>query len=166
MIGVLAQVTSQRIIVVTAPRAARVRAELRRCRVTLLANPSRAKGLSSSVVAGLRKARYSRATLFVPADLAELEARDISRLIRRWRGAGRRVVAHRVPGGPSAPLIFPRFLYPRVQGLSGDRGLRALVAELPRELLTTIELRSATRDVDTPRDLAEARRKAPRRSAR
>ncbi len=159
---VLAQVTRQTIVVVTAPRAARVRAELRGCRVTCLANAGRTKGLATSVVLALRKTRYSRATLLLPADLAELEARDIARLIRRWRGAGRRVVARNIGGRPGAPLILPRFLYPLAQRLSGDVGLRALVAELPVEQRVLVELPSAARDIDTRSDLEHARRRAPR----
>jgi molybdenum cofactor cytidylyltransferase len=161
-IAVLAQVTPQTIVVVTAPRAARLRAELRGCRVSFVVNAGRAGGLSTSVALALRKTRYSRATLFLPADLAELKPRDVSRLIQRWRGTSRRVVARRTAGRPSAPLILPRFLYPLAQRLSGDVGLRALVAELPRELYTLVELPSAARDIDTPGDLEKARRKSPR----
>jgi molybdenum cofactor cytidylyltransferase len=162
MITVLAQVTPQRIVVVTAPHAARLRAELRGFRVGYLANPDRAKGLSTSVVVALRKTRYSRATLFLPADLAELGARDLARLIRRWRGAGRRVVARGIAGRPTAPLILPRFLYRLAQRLSGDVGLRALVAELPPEQYTLVDLPSAARDIDTLQDLKDARHRAPR----
>jgi len=163
-IFVLAQVTRQSIVVVTAPRAARMRAELRGCRVTCIVNANRAQGLATSVVSALHKTRYSRATLFLPADLAELEAKDIARLIRRWRGAGRRVVARKIAGRPGAPLILPRFLYARAERLSGDVGLRALVAELPEEQRVLVEMPSAARDVDTLRDLKDARSKAPRYS--
>jgi molybdenum cofactor cytidylyltransferase len=162
VLSVLALVTPQPIIVVTAPRATRLRADVRGLRVELIANAERAKGLSTSVTAALRKTRYSRATLFLPADLAELSARDIARLIRRWRGAGRRVVARGLAGRPTAPLILPRFLYAQARRLSGDVGLRALVAELRPEQIALLDLPSAVRDIDTPGDLAHARQQAPR----
>jgi molybdenum cofactor cytidylyltransferase len=161
-ISVLAQVTPQAIVVVTAPRAARLRVELRGCRVSFVANRGRGRGLSTSVVVALCRTHYCRATLFVPADLAELDPRDILRLISRWRGARRRVVARNMAGRASTPLILPKFLYPRAQRLVGDVGLRELVAKLPAEQRALVELPSAARDIDTLQDLAEARRKATR----
>ena len=163
-ICVLAQVTRQKIVVVTAERATRVRIELRGRPVSFLANRGRAGGLSTSVARGLRRTRYSGATLFLPADLPDLAPRDIARLISRWRGARRRVVARTTTGRASTPLILPKFLYPQALRLSGDVGLRDLVAALRIEQRTLVELPSAARDIDTPQDLAEARRRAPRRS--
>ena len=142
----------------------RVRMELRGRRVSFLANRGRAAGLSTSVAQGLRRTRHSSATLFLPADLPDLAPRDIARLIFHWRGARRRVVARALAERASTPLILPKFLYPQALRLSGDVGLRDLVAELRIEQRTLVELPSATRDIDTPQDLAEARRRAPRRS--
>jgi molybdenum cofactor cytidylyltransferase len=164
-IAVLSQVTCQSIVVVTAPRAARMRVELRRCRVTFVANHGRARGLSTSVALALRKTRWSAGTLFLPVDFAELAPRDIKRLISRWRGAKRRVAARRISGRPATPLILPKFLYPRARWLIGDIGLRDLVAELHQEQLTLLEISSAAHDIDTAQDLADARRRAPRHLA-
>jgi CTP:molybdopterin cytidylyltransferase MocA len=95
-------------------------------------------------------------------DLAELNARDIDRLIGRWRGSRRRVVARRLDGRASIPLILPRALYPRVREIAGDVGLRNLLAALPANRRTLIELASAERDVDTPQELSAARRRVHR----
>jgi molybdenum cofactor cytidylyltransferase len=161
-LSVLAQLTAQTIIVIIPPRAARMRVELRDCRVSLLENPDRASGLSTSVVLGLRKTRYRSATLFLPADLAELDPRDISRLISRWRGARRQVVARGIAGRASSPLILPKFLYQRALRLVGDIGLREFVANLPVDQRTLVDMPSAARDIDTLQDLTNARRSATR----
>jgi molybdenum cofactor cytidylyltransferase len=161
-IAVLAHLTRQPIVVVTAQRATRVHLELRGRRIAFLANPDRAAGLSTSVVRGLRKARYSSATLLLPADLPDLAPRDIARLISRWRGARRRIVACEMAGRAAAPLILPKFLYGQAQRLCGDVGLRSLVAEIGKEQWILVALPSAGRDIDTPQDLADARRRAPR----
>ena len=161
-IAVLAPFAVKKIIVVTAPRSSRMRVELRGQHVTLVANPARALGLSTSVLRGLRVARFSGATLLLPMDLAELASRDISRLLSRWRSAQRRVTARRLGGRSSTPLILPRWLYPRVAGLAGDVGLRELLAALPADCRTLVDLPSAVRDVDTPQQLAAARRGARR----
>jgi molybdenum cofactor cytidylyltransferase len=150
------------IIVVTPPRNARYAATLRGPSrgVVLVANPQRAKGLASSVRAGLTRSRCSAGVLLLPVDLADLERRDIARLIARWRGARRRVVARGLEGRAATPLILPRWLYPRALESAGDSGLRGLVRRLPHSLLSLVELPSAAFDVDTAAELARARRRA------
>jgi molybdenum cofactor cytidylyltransferase len=152
------------IIVVVPPRAARLRAELRGQRAVLVTNPLRGDGLSSSVRRGLRHARYEAAVLLVPMDLAGLAGRDIARLIARWRGARRRVVARRIGVEAAAPLILPRRLYPRALGIAGDVGLKTLVRHLPPQDIALVSLTSAAFDVDTARDLERARRHTRPRS--
>jgi CTP:molybdopterin cytidylyltransferase MocA len=80
-------------------------------------------------------------------------------LIRRWRGARRRVAARRVDGHAGAPLIVPRWLCARAVSLAGDAGLRELVRRLPRHEVSLTDLPSAELDVDTPQDLERARRR-------
>jgi molybdenum cofactor cytidylyltransferase len=159
-VKVLAPFATNRIIVVIGPRAQRMRVELRGRAIVFVVNPVRVLGLATSVIRGVRASRYSGATLLVPMDLPELDARDLKRLISRWRGARRRVVARRVGERASVPVILPRALYWRVREIAGDVGLRNLLAELPANGRTLIHLPSAERDVDTPRELGDARRRA------
>jgi molybdenum cofactor cytidylyltransferase len=144
-----------------------MRVELRSCSITLVANPANALGLATSVISGVRASRFSGAVLLLPMDLAELKAADLERLISRWSGSRRRVVARRVVArrvGERAgvPLILPRALYPRVREIAGDVGLRNLLAELPANRRILIDLPSAERDVDTPQELGDARRQVHR----
>lgn len=155
---ILAPLARDPVIVVVPPRSCRLRAALRGFRVRFVENPQRAAGLSSSVRCGLRRARYSAAVLLLPADLVELERRDIARLIARWAGARRRVVARRLGTHGAAPLILPHRLIPDALGISGDAGLRELIRRLPAEALALVHMPSAALDVDTPRELALARR--------
>jgi molybdenum cofactor cytidylyltransferase len=158
-VAVLKKVTRRRIIVVVPQRATRIRTELRGYHVFWVANARRSLGLSSSVVSGLRAARCSSGTLFLPVDLPHLSRADIARLASRWCGSKRRVAANSVAGRASTPLILPRFLYGQAQRISGDRGLRELVAGLSPDQRIIVELPSAARDVDTPQDLNDARRR-------
>jgi molybdenum cofactor cytidylyltransferase len=161
-VKVLAPFAANRIIVVTGPRAQRMHSELRGRAIVFVANPKRALGLATSVIRGVRASGSSGATLLVPMDLAELDARDLERLISRWRGSRRRVVARRVDERASVPVILPRALYPRVREIAGDIGLRNLLAALPANRRTLIDMPSAERDVDTPRQLGDARRRVHR----
>jgi CTP:molybdopterin cytidylyltransferase MocA len=140
---------------------------------SFIPNPRRAAGLATSVVLGLRQSRHDAAALLLPVDLAQLESRDLERLATRWRGARRRVVAHRIVTGPThadrgagaaagmagTPLILPRRLFREAVQVTGDRGLRDWLRGLPVQEVNMVPMVSADLDVDTPRDLAEARRR-------
>ena len=156
-VRLLTPLTASAIVVVIPPKATRTRVELRDHRVTFVTNPRRASGLSSSVRRGLTAARSSAAVLLLPVDLAQLKRRDLERMIARWRGARRRVIARRLGKHGGTPLILPRWLYARALGISGDGGLKELVGHLPPENLVLLTLPTAAWDVDTPRDLAHAR---------
>jgi molybdenum cofactor cytidylyltransferase len=148
-----------RLIVVIPPRANRYRLGFDPRRVDFIVNASRQEGLASSVRAGIRRARCSAAVLLLPVDLVELDAVDVARLISRWRGARRRVVARRVGNHAGTPLILPRALYGRSQEVAGDQGLRQWVGLLPPDRVRLVNLASAQMDVDTPQDLERARRR-------
>jgi molybdenum cofactor cytidylyltransferase len=165
-VGLLAPFArSSKIIVVIPPGAARYRIGSHARSVAFIANPTRTAGLSSSVRRGITQARYSAAVLLLPVDLADLQRRDIARLIARWRGARRSVVARWVQARAGTPLILPRWLYARARGLAGDRGLRDLVRGLPNDAVSLVMLPSAESDVDTVRDLERARRRVRARDS-
>src|SRR5882762_2090184 len=161
---VAARLAPAKIVVVIPRHAARYRIEARGVNAVFTANPRRAEGLSSSVRRGIALARYSPALLLLPVDLADLQPRDLARLISRWRAARRCVIARRIGRQEGAaragvPLILPRWLYSRALGVTGDIGLRDLVSGLPAPQRVLLNLPSATLDVDTPQDLRAARRR-------
>jgi molybdenum cofactor cytidylyltransferase len=160
-VALVARLAPARIVLVLPRHTARYRSEVRGFRVTFAPNPDRALGLSSSVRRGLARARYSSAVLLLPVDLAALQARELKRLIARWRGARRRVAASRTGGVPrgGVPLILPRWLYARARDVQGDMGLRELVNGLPPQHRVLLTLASARFDVDTRQDLRAARRR-------
>jgi molybdenum cofactor cytidylyltransferase len=158
-VALLAPFTQSRTVVVVPPRSLRYGVELHGLEAILVANFERGNGLSSSVRRAIARARYSSAILLVPVDLAALSRRDIARLIARWRGARRRVVAARLANRPGTPLILPRWLYARAASITGDVGLRELMARLPAQHVALVSLPSAARDIDTPQDLRDARRR-------
>jgi CTP:molybdopterin cytidylyltransferase MocA len=155
--------------VVVPPRAHRYRIEAQDIGVRFIVNRERADGLSTSVHRGITAARFASAVLIVPMDLAGLTCRDLTRLVHRWRGAPRRLVARRIgssQGRPAdrqdrggAPLILPKRFFGRVREASGDAGLRDLIGTLPPQSVTLIDLPSAELDVDTVDDLHRARRR-------
>ncbi|HEX4152128.1 MAG TPA: NTP transferase domain-containing protein [Steroidobacteraceae bacterium] len=154
----VAPLTTAKVIIVLAPRAARARAELRRERVEIIESRHRARGLSASVRCGLRRAGYSAAVLLLPVDLPCLERRELRRLIIRWRSARRAVVARRLGQRAATPVIVPRRLYLQALKITGDFGLKELVNG-PGGARKLLDVPSAALDVDTPEDLRRARRR-------
>jgi molybdenum cofactor cytidylyltransferase len=161
----VAQLSPSKIVVVLPRRAPRYRIESRGFKVLFAVNERRDQGLSSSVRRGLTEVRYSPAVLLLPVDLATLRQRDMARLVSRWR-ATRRCVIARLVGRPEEapqggiPLVLPRWLYSRAREVVGDQGLREIVNGLAPPHRVLLHLPSAALDVDTPRDLRAARRRA------
>jgi molybdenum cofactor cytidylyltransferase len=153
-----------RCFVVMPPKAPRFREELRGLAVTFLENPGRSEGIASSVRLAIARAPSAAGVLFLPADLPNLRLRELRRLISIWRGAPRRVVARRIGDQWGTPLILPRWLHGKAMLLRGDVGLRGVLAHLPAEDLHLVALPSAAEDIDTPQDLAAARKRFDVRS--
>jgi molybdenum cofactor cytidylyltransferase len=158
-ISVLAPLAAARIIVIVPPGARRYRVGLHAYCIDFVVNAQRSKGLSSSVLRGITRARYSAAVLLLPVDLVNLKRADIARLIARSRGSRRRVMARRIGHEAGTPLILPRWLYARTRGLCGDQGLRDFVRGLPRDWVSLMDMTSTDADVDTAQDLERARRR-------
>ncbi len=146
------------VCVIVPPRHARYAHELRGTGARLIENRLRSSGLSSSVRRGLQQGRYASGTLLIPVDLADLERCEVRRLVRRWLGNRRKVVARRAGQSAVTPLILPKHRYRAVTGLRGDSGLRAAVATLRPADRVLVTLPSARRDIDTLEDLWRARR--------
>jgi CTP:molybdopterin cytidylyltransferase MocA len=148
------------------PRAAGSGRQLRALGARVAVNARRAQGLSSSVRLGLARGRYAPAILWLPVDLAQLESQDLIRMVRRWCGARRRVVARRLgdalPARGGAPMILPKTWFGAAAAVRGDVGLRDLLAAAPTPLLRLVALPSAELDVDTAADLTRARRRYAR----
>jgi molybdenum cofactor cytidylyltransferase len=154
-----ATLSASRITVVIPRGAALYRQEAHGMRVKWAVNARRTEGISSSVRLGIVTARHAAGILIMPADMANLEGRDLQRLARRWQAAPRRVVARRIDRSGVIPLILPRWLFRRALNIGGDVGLRDFIGRLPAGQRVLIDLPSAASDVDTPRDLRSARRR-------
>jgi molybdenum cofactor cytidylyltransferase len=162
-LNLAATLKAARITVVLPRNAARYRIEARGSKargreISFVVNLQRA-ALSNSVRRGISTARYSRALLFLPVDLINLKQRELARLISRWRAAPRCVIARRIGRRGATPLLLPRRLYTRALRIAGDIGLRDLISQLPGEERVLVDMPSAAVDIDTPRDLKEARQR-------
>ncbi len=146
------------VTVVTGHQADRVRAALEGLGVSFVANPDFASGLASSLKAGIASVPGDAAgALILLADMPQIEADDLDRLIDAFRRAGSRAIVRATHNGKRGnPVILPRTVFGEIAHIEGDTGARHVVEAGIADVLDVELGRSASLDVDTPDAMAEA----------
>ena len=147
------------VIVVTGAHAAEVETALVRLPVVIERHPGWAKGMGSSLAAGIRRvmADFPDATgaLLCLADQPLLDTVLLQGMLARHRAAPDAVLvtAQRDASGP--PVLFPHDCFEALANWSGDHGARALLEREARRVERFAT--SGMADVDTPEDLERVR---------
>ena len=116
--------------------------------------PGAGQGQSASLSAGIEAAGRAGACRVVVTlgDMPFLRGTDIAALLA-MAGDQPACAWHR--DAPTPPAVFPASWFPRLTGLSGDRGAGALLGDLPPERRLYLPA-DRLRDIDTGDDLAQA----------
>jgi molybdenum cofactor cytidylyltransferase len=157
MAGV-AQATLQPVVVVLAPK--------RPDRAAVLANlglhiVTGGAGMAASIRAGVAAIPADHAVLIMLADMPDVDADDLARMVAAYRDAPGLI--HRAidaTGRPGHPVIFPPNHRAALLLLHGDTGARALLAA-HRVRAVLLPGTHATTDLDTPEDWAAWRAAPP-----
>jgi molybdenum cofactor cytidylyltransferase len=123
-------------------------------------NPRYGEGMGTSVAAGVAALSPGcDAAVVLLGDQPFVTPEIIDALIDAYRSTGRPLVASRYGAVRGAPTLIARAMFEEAMRLSGDTGGRVLLQRHP-DLVAEVELGTgaASRDVDTPEDLAEAQR--------
>ncbi|MEM1343877.1 MAG: molybdopterin-binding/glycosyltransferase family 2 protein [Pseudomonadota bacterium] len=120
----------------------------------LVINPRAEEGMGTSLAAGVAALPpETDAALVVMADMPEIAAPDIDRLIAAFDPEEDRAIvrATAADGTPGHPVLFGRRFFEALTALDGDRGAREVVREHP-EFCVEVALpgRAALTDLDTP----------------
>ncbi len=152
------------IIVTLPPRAMAPRrwAALSGSRAQLVDVPEAREGLAASLRAAVAALPATCPGLMIlPADMPDISADDIARLLAGFdgktilRGAG-------ADGCPGHPVLFPARDFARLAALRGDLGGRNILKEdAARVRLVPLPGRHALTDLDTPEDWAAWRGTRP-----
>lgn len=153
------------LVVVLGREAERVAALLEQmddARITIARNRDYARGVASSLQAGLAACSpTSEAAAVLLADQPTLGHALVERVIAGW-AAGGREAARPVYAGrqgevvPGHPVLLGRSLWPAVKGLSGEQGARELFAADPGLLLEIKITGPGPVDLDSPEDYQRA----------
>jgi molybdenum cofactor cytidylyltransferase len=150
------------VVVVTGYARDSVEAALADLDVRLTFNPKFASGLASSLKAGLAATPSDVAgALVLLGDMPWIEPRLIDALIDAF--LARKDALAAIPsreGRRGNPVLLGLGLFEAAMRLTGDEGARRLIGALSASELVEVEApdTSVTFDIDTPEDLAAARR--------
>ncbi len=124
--------------------------------LTRVVNPDAGQGLSTSLVTGIAAlsdvAPPVRGALIVLADQPALRLDVIEAVVAGWQRTQRttRPRYAAAPDEPGHPVLLDRRDWPLAARLTGDQGLRHLLAGVE---VTVVDVPGANPDVDTPDDL-------------
>jgi len=146
-------VAGQSVSVVLGAAAAEISLVLRQSAVSVVLNRGWEEGLASSIRAAVNSTPAGCAgLLLVLADQVAITADDLRRLHAAWRRHPVLIAAALYGGAPGLPAIFPRWAFPDLLGLRGDRDPRPVIRRNV-DRVVRVPMQNAAIDLDTPEDL-------------
>lgn len=113
------------------------------------------EGMGGSIRAGTRSLQNAPCFLMLLADLVDIEAEDMRRVMSAreaktgavaWRGTTE-------DGKPGHPILFDSALYPELMELSGDQGAKAVLSRYADQIVDVpLPGQRARTDLDSPDD--------------
>jgi len=115
-------------------------------------------GMSASIKAGINGVRGADAVLIVLADMPEIKAMHLDKIIAAYLADRSRQIVRAVgtDGTAGHPVLFDKSLIETLQILSGDQGAKNLL-KTHKVHKVPLDASAATTDLDTPEDWAEWR---------
>ncbi|NJD31515.1 MAG: nucleotidyltransferase family protein [Gammaproteobacteria bacterium] len=150
-----ALVAGHSVTVVLGAHAREIGPALRQSAVSVVINRDWQEGLASSIRAAVHSVPAgSEGLMLVLADQVGITAEDLKRLFAAWRRHPVLIAAALHGGSPGLPAIFPRWAFPDLLALRGDRDPR-LVIRRNIDQVVRIPMPNAAIDLNTPEDLLE-----------
>jgi molybdenum cofactor cytidylyltransferase len=148
-------VAGHSVTVVLGAHAREIGPALRQSAVSVVVNRDWEEGLASSIRAAVHSAPAgSEGLMLVLADQVAVTGDDLKRLYAAWRRHPVLIAAALHGGAPGLPAIFPRWTFPDLLDLRGDRDPR-LVIRRNVDQVVRVPMQNAAIDLDTPEDLLQ-----------
>ncbi len=147
-----AQGAAQRVLVTLPPDRPLRLAALQGLPVETAILADAAEGMAASIRHGARWAAGASGLMILPADMPDLDAKDLARMLARHDSAPAAILRGAASDGtPGHPVLFPADLFPDLAALSGDEGARSVLARHRDPVqLVTLPGDHALTDLDTP----------------
>jgi molybdenum cofactor cytidylyltransferase len=146
------------VIVVLGHEAARAHRELRGLACDVVVNPDYAKGMSTSLGAGIAAVpETAEAAMVILADMPFVTSEMMAEVILRHRESGAPLVASRYGDVTAPPTLYDRALFAELKGGEGEGRGREVVRRHAEQAVYVCWDAAALCDIDTPEDYREAR---------
>jgi len=143
-----------RVLLVVGHDAERIARAAARHAPEVLVNRRFAEGIGSSLAAATDcLAARAEALLVTLGDQPLVSAGHLHKLLDRWDGSRKHIVATVYGATTGVPALLPGGCFNELRGLEGDRGAQRLFDD-PRFSLATVRNDAAAFDIDVPGDLA------------
>ena len=153
MISNAAFVAGRSVTVVIGAHARDIAPALRQSAASVVVNRDWPEGLASSIRVAVESAPpRCDGLLLLLADQVAVTAEDLKHLYAAWKRHPILVAAALYDGAPGLPAIFPRWTYPGLMELRGDRDPRQVIRRNIDQLVR-IPMANASINLDTPEDL-------------
>lgn len=147
-----------KVVVVLGHEKERIKQALDYLDVKFVENPNYEEGMSTSVKAGLKAVMdEAKAVMFLPGDVAFIQARQIRAVYDAYKKGGGLIVIPTYRGRGGHPILFDRSIFEEIMGITEEgRGLKSVV-QAHRGKIKMVELGTARIlvDIDTEMDLKE-----------
>ncbi|MDP2663332.1 MAG: nucleotidyltransferase family protein [Dehalococcoidia bacterium] len=144
------------LIVVLGDDTRELAGRIRGRRLTIVENPEAERGMSTSIVAGLRVVHRSATALMIAlADQPLVDRKVVDRLIAEFQRGGKDIVVPTFKGARGNPVIFSVKYREDQLKLTGDVGGRTIIEGHPDDVLEVpVGAEGVSVDIDTPEDYA------------
>jgi molybdenum cofactor cytidylyltransferase len=146
------------VLVVLGAQAQAVAEAVRRTSAASVVNENWARGMGSSIVAGvvrmLELAPDLEAMAVLLADQPYVSASHLAAMARVFEGLSAPILAARYAGTLGVPALFRRAVFSKLQELKPDAGARSLLRRATGDV-HSFDLPEAATDIDTPEEFAD-----------
>ncbi len=146
------------VVVVLGHEAERARGELSDLSCTPVLNPAYARGIDSSLQAGLAAVpAQSVAAVVMLADMPFVTASTIAALVERYRESTAPLVISDYAGVNAPPMLYDRSLFRELREMKGEGCGKQVVKQHQHEALAISWPAAALTDIDVPADYERAK---------
>ena len=138
------------IIVVLGHQAEKIKEIIGDKSIGIVTNPDYRQGMSTSLIAGLKKIARGAAVMIALGDQPLIESRTINLLIREYERHDKGIVVPIYRGKRGHPIIFSIKYKAELLSLSGDTGAREIIGRHPSDVLEVpVDTDAICIDIDT-----------------
>jgi molybdenum cofactor cytidylyltransferase len=155
LVASAAFVAGQSVTVILGAHAKEIAPALRQRAVSIALNRGWEEGIASSIRVAVNSAPpASDALMLLLADQVAVTADDLRRLHASWKRHPVLIAAALYQGAPGLPAIFPRWAFPDLLSLRGERDARSVLRR-NIDRVVRVPMSNAGIDLDTPADLLQ-----------